>query len=218
MPILKFIFFALALGFTAFAGADNLDKAEGEQKRLEVDKAKLNTEIKLLEQENARQAKLVAEKLEVIKKLKAELAELQKQRDELTASVKAAEKGAIDADREQVTIEEELKTTRSELEKITVKSSLATTEFEQKRDAMLSKKADLIAQKAMLKRRTEEFEAASKAAEEETARLNQDIAKLSETEKPKKQQPGKRRKPAAAPKEVEKSTGEFTPRKAERLW
>lgn len=212
------------LAILAFCGpalADNLDKAEREQKRLEADKSNLNKEIQLLEQENARQAKLVQEKVAAIAKLKAELAELQKQRDQHAANLKTAEKGTIDADRELVTIDEEVKVTRTELEKITVKASLATTEYDQKRQALLTKKADLMAQKALLKRRTDEFEATSKSAEADMNSLNRDIARLGEPE-PQSKKKGKRRPIAAKPVAEPKPTlrDEFAPRedKSQRLF
>jgi hypothetical protein len=207
----------LALSQPAFS--DNLDQAEREEKRLEADKSKLNKEIQLLEQENARQAKLVQEKLAKLAKLKAELADLQKRRDRLTVNLKAAEKGEQDAEREMGAIEDELKVTRSEVEKVTVKTSLAAAEYEQKRQAMLAKKADLMAQKALLKRRTDEYEANSKTAQEDMGNIQRDIARLNESSAPAKRKKVKRR-PGSTARAKPSASDEFAPRedKSQRLF
>lgn len=220
------VIFALAAIWPA--NGQNLEKAEREQQRLEKDKNSLNNEIRMLEAESARIQKKVAEKLAIIKQQKADLAELQKQHDQLTVNYKAAQKGAIDADRETTELEEQLKAVRSDVEKITVKASLATTEYEQKRQAMLTKKADLMAQKVMLKRRTDEFEASSKAAEQEIANLNRDVARLSQTEQQAKRAVTKKRRSIQSaqepvpvrPAEHVSATDEFAPRpdKSQRLF
>lgn len=182
---------------TAWGRDEAMDDANARILKADKDKQMLDAEIRQLERDSVRRQRLLAEKQEKLRAMQRELSQMQAMRDQQLSRIKELEAAEQATAADVTSLEKQFADFSAEVERATARENALAESMKKARDELLARKAELIAQKALMKNRQAEAETNRQTGTDEVARLRAEVTRL-ETELANKNA-GRKKAPARQP-------------------